>query len=71
MRLTARKLAAVFVASAAVLLMFGEAAYAQTAKPNILVIFGDGERLLWASVSPITALRSEHSHPGARAGPCR
>ncbi len=34
MRLTARKLATVFVASAAVLLIFGEAAYAQTDKPN-------------------------------------
>ena len=41
MSYSARKLARVFVALAAVLLMFGEAAYAKTDKPNILVIWGD------------------------------
>jgi len=41
MRSIARQLAVCFVALAAVLLLSGEAAYAQNDKPNILIIWGD------------------------------
>jgi len=41
MRSIARQLAVSFVALAAVLLLSGEAAYAQSGKPNILIIWGD------------------------------
>ncbi len=41
MKSIARQLARVFVSLATVLLMFGETAYAQANKPNILVIWGD------------------------------
>jgi arylsulfatase A-like enzyme len=46
---TTRHIAGVFVALAAVLLMFDEAAYAKTDKPNILIIWGDD--IGWFNVS--------------------
>ena len=46
---TTRHIAGVFVTLAAVLLMFGEAAYAKTDKPNILIIWGDD--IGWFNVS--------------------